>query len=144
LTKQTPSTQLSFAASWRDDSRGPMQIISGPVGKSKVHFQAPESRNLKTEMRQFLTWANGKKKEDSLLRAGIAHLWLDWLLSCLDRARANSESFLAVVKIYLCFGGSRKKRSNQFRYICRMNKILRVFEILLSAPLLWYSLHLMV
>ncbi len=39
-------------------------------------------------------------------------------------------------KNYLCFGGSQKKRSNRFRYTCPMNKIMRVFEILLSAPLL--------
>lgn len=61
--------------SWRDDSEGPMQVISGPMGKTKVHFQAPAVKRLKKEMQMFLKWFNGKKAEDSILRAGIAHLW---------------------------------------------------------------------
>lgn len=59
----------------RDDRKGPMQVISGPIGKPKVHFQALDAERLKLEMRLFLTWFNGKKPMDSILRAGLAHLW---------------------------------------------------------------------
>lgn len=84
---------------WRDDSAGPMQVVSGPIGKPKVHFQAPEAEKLKKEMRQFLAWANGKKTEDSLLRAGIAHLWFVTIHPFEDGngriARAIADMFLA-------------------------------------------------
>lgn len=63
------------AGGLRDDGTGPMQVISGPVGKPKVHFQAPDAERLRLEMRLFLTWFNGKKSRDSILRAGVAHLW---------------------------------------------------------------------
>ncbi len=52
-----------------------MQVISGPLGKARVHFRAPEAKRLKKEMSEFLKWFNGKKSVDSILCAGIAHLW---------------------------------------------------------------------
>lgn len=60
---------------WRDDHAGPMQVISGPVGRPKVHFEAPEASRLKSEMREFLRWFNAKKPVDPLLKAALAHLW---------------------------------------------------------------------
>ena len=60
---------------WRDDKNGPMQIISGPVGRNKVHFEAPAAELLNTEMKRFLVWFNAKKGYDEVLKAGIAHLW---------------------------------------------------------------------
>ena len=60
---------------WRDDSDGPMQVVSGPVGKSKVHYQAPDADHLNQEMKVFLAWFNSKKRLDAVLKAAIAHLW---------------------------------------------------------------------
>jgi len=60
---------------WRDDSAGPMQVVSGPMGKERVHFQAPAAGLLNREMRAFLAWFNGKKDMDAVLKAGVAHLW---------------------------------------------------------------------
>ena len=61
---------------YRDESAGPMQVVSGALGKEKVHFQAPESDALESEMTSFLTWINNVDKEiDPVLKAGIAHLW---------------------------------------------------------------------
>jgi len=55
----------------------PMQVVSGRVDKPKVHFEAPPREQLDTELNQFLDWFNHPPKNlDSLLRAGIAHLWL--------------------------------------------------------------------
>ena len=60
---------------WRDDAAGPMQVISGPLGKSHVHFQAPPARSLAPQMRGFLRWFNNPPGHDGLLRAAVAHLW---------------------------------------------------------------------
>jgi Fic family protein len=60
---------------WRDDSDGPMQVVSGPEGRKKVHYQAPEADQLNKEMKEFLAWFNSKKSVDAVLKAAIAHLW---------------------------------------------------------------------
>lgn len=60
---------------WRDDKVGPMQVVSGPTGREKVHFQAPDASQIDKEMRTFLTWFNGKKPMDGVLKAALAHLW---------------------------------------------------------------------
>lgn len=60
---------------WRNDSQGPMQVISGPIGRPKVHFVAPAADRLEREMGRFLQWFDGNEREDPLLKAAIAHLW---------------------------------------------------------------------
>ena len=60
---------------WRTPEAGPMQIVSGPVGREKVHFEAPDAGRLENEMGSFLEWFENKSNLDSVLRAGIAHLW---------------------------------------------------------------------
>ena len=61
---------------WRDDSRGPMQIVSGALGRERVHFEAPAAKRLRKEMAALLKWFNEPDETDPVLRAGIAHLWL--------------------------------------------------------------------
>ena len=61
---------------WRDDVAGPMQVVSGPIGRQRVHFQAPPARALPDEITRFLNWINGPADEPPLLRAGLGHLWL--------------------------------------------------------------------
>jgi Fic family protein len=60
---------------WRDDSRGPMQVVSGPVGREKVHFAAPAAATLDAEMSAFLDWFNADDGTDAVTKAGLAHLW---------------------------------------------------------------------
>lgn len=60
---------------WRDDRTGPMQVISGPMGKERIHFVAPAAKRLQQEMAGFLTWFNGVKPKDDVLKSAIAHLW---------------------------------------------------------------------
>jgi Fic family protein len=60
---------------WREDSTGPMQVVSGPVGKEKVHYEAPPATRLPIEMAKFLAWFEEPKDMDPLLTAGLAHLW---------------------------------------------------------------------
>lgn len=60
---------------WRDDAKGPMQVVSGPIDRERVHFEAPAAGLLEKEMKAFLDWFNGDDDTDLVLRAGIAHLW---------------------------------------------------------------------
>jgi Fic family protein len=63
-------------ADWRDDSAGPMQVVSGVFGHERVHYQAPPASSLEQEMNSFLSWFNSKNTDiDLLLKAGLAHLW---------------------------------------------------------------------
>lgn len=60
---------------WRTIEAGPMQVISGPVGKEKVHFEAPNAKLLNNEMKAFLKWFESDDDIDPVIKAGIAHLW---------------------------------------------------------------------
>lgn len=64
-----------IAGDWRDDAKGPMQVVSGPVGKQKIHYQAPPAKKLAKEVAAFLKWFESEKEIDPLLAAGQAHLW---------------------------------------------------------------------
>ena len=69
------------AGDWRDDSKDAMQVISGPISREKVHFEAPAAKRLQHEMDAFLAWVNnanspsGDEVIDPVLKAAIAHLW---------------------------------------------------------------------
>ncbi len=60
---------------WRDDNTGPMQVISGPIGKEHVHYEAPRAERVEGEMRAFLEWFEAGPEMDLVLRAAEAHLW---------------------------------------------------------------------
>lgn len=60
---------------WRTVEVGPMQVVSGPIGKEKVHFEAPSAERLEKEMKVFLAWLEAEDNTDPVIRAGIAHFW---------------------------------------------------------------------
>jgi Fic family protein len=60
---------------WRDDRTAPMQVVSGPVGRERVHFEAPTADRFEEEMRRFLEWFNGDTTTEPVLKAALAHLW---------------------------------------------------------------------
>jgi Fic family protein len=60
---------------WRDDSLGPMQVVSGPVQRRRVHYEAPPAATLHAEVSEFLRWFNAPYDDDHVIMAGIAHLW---------------------------------------------------------------------
>lgn len=64
-----------IVAEWRKDTTGPMQVVSGALGKEKVHFQAPNSSRIEKEMRLFLDWFNNDLTTESVIKAAVAHLW---------------------------------------------------------------------
>ncbi len=64
--------QPIIVGAWRT---GPMQVVSGPIGREKIHFKAPAAEQLETEMNQFLAWFNTSNNIDPVLKAGLAHFW---------------------------------------------------------------------
>jgi len=61
--------------SWRTLEVGPMQVISGPIGHEKVHYEAPSADKLEKEMQDFINWFDNECSIDLVLKAGIAHFW---------------------------------------------------------------------
>lgn len=61
---------------WRDNTHEPMEVVSGPIGKERVHFEAPPAVRVPSEMAAFLGWFNSEMPVfDPVLKAGLAHLW---------------------------------------------------------------------
>lgn len=104
-------------ADWRKDTTGPMQVVSGAMGKGKVHFQAPDSSLVGTEMNHFLDWFNKNIEIDLVIKAALAHLWFvtihpfddgngritraltDMLLAQSDRSTQRFYSMSAQIRI---------------------------------------------
>ncbi|WP_324680721.1 Fic family protein [Hymenobacter sp. GOD-10R] len=57
---------------WRT---GPMQVVSGPLGRERIHYEAPPAEAVDAQMQQFLAWFNAPLDLDPVLRAAIAHFW---------------------------------------------------------------------
>lgn len=73
-TGRSGMTKISVGA-WRDEASGPMQVVSGPMGREKVHYEAPAAARLEPEMAAFVAWFNGDVPLDPVLKAACAHLW---------------------------------------------------------------------
>lgn len=73
-TGRSGMTKIIVGA-WRDSASGPMQVVSGPLGRERIHFQAPEARRLDGEMKAFLEWFDGSVDIDPVIKSAIAHLW---------------------------------------------------------------------
>ena len=68
----TTADRYNDAGAWRT---GPVQVVSGHVGRERVHFEGPEPGRVPGEMSAFLDWFNSPPETDGVLRAGMAHLW---------------------------------------------------------------------
>ena len=74
-TGRSGRTKIKSGA-WRDDRSGPMQVVSGPIGRERVHYEAPAAKRLRQDMRAFRRWFNnGGEPSDPVLKAAVAHLW---------------------------------------------------------------------
>jgi Fic family protein len=73
-TGRSGMTKIIVGA-WRDDASGPMQVVSGPHGRERIHYQGPAADRLEDEMKRFLEWFNGDAPIDPVLKAAVAHLW---------------------------------------------------------------------
>ncbi|MFT3677714.1 MAG: Fic family protein [Chitinophagaceae bacterium] len=109
---------------WRNNTPDdPMQVVSGAIGREKVHFVAPESARLETEMKRFISWFNEDRKMDPVLKAAVAHLWfvtihpfddgngrLARALTDMQLARADDTS----QRFYSMSAQIRKERSDYY------------------------------
>lgn len=68
-------TQKITVGGWRTVASGDMQVVSGPIGRERVHFQAPPADRMDGQMEAFFQWFNGEQGLDDVLKAGVAHLW---------------------------------------------------------------------
>ncbi len=73
-TGQSGLTPIRVGA-WRDDANGPMQVVSGPMHRRRVHYEAPPAHRLPAEMADFLIWYETYQELDPVVKAGLAHLW---------------------------------------------------------------------
>ena len=118
-------------ADWRKDTTGPMQVVSGAIGKEKVHFQAPDSDLVENEMLLFLDWFNNYDKTDLVLKAAIAHLWFVTIHPFEDGngriARAMSDMILARAdksnqRFYSMSAQIRKERKGYYEILEKTQK----------------------
>jgi Fic family protein len=116
---------------WRDDANGPMQVVSGPIGRQRVHYEAPPAHRLEAEMRRFLDWFNGEPRPEGLLRAGLAHLWFVTIHPFEDgngrvaRAIANqalAQSEASGQRFYSVSSQIRQERSDYYDMLERTQK----------------------
>jgi Fic family protein len=115
---------------YRNDQKGPMQVVSGPVGREKVHYQAPAAEKLPTEMQAFVTFINTDNL-DNILKAGIAHLWFVILHPFEDGngriARALSDLLLArsensSLRFYSMSSQIKKSRNSYYEILEQTGK----------------------
>jgi Fic family protein len=97
-----------IVGAWRDDREGPMQVISGPIGRKRVHFEAPPAEQIPEETARFLEWFNQPKGIDPLLASGLAHFWL---ISLHPFADGNGRIARAIADMVLAQGENSSQRS---------------------------------
>jgi Fic family protein len=112
---------------WRPQEAGPMEVVSGPEGRRRVHFEAPAAARLDREMTAFLDWFNGGPENlDPALKAGIAHLWFVTIhpfedgngrigRAIADMALARSEK--TAQRFYSISAQIRKEREEYYNYL---------------------------
>ena len=92
---------------WRTGARGPMQVVSGPIGRETVHFEAPAAELVPREMERFLDWCNTESDLDSVLRAAIAHFWFVTIHPFED---GNGRIARAIAELWLARADGTKRR----------------------------------
>jgi Fic family protein len=92
-------TRPIAVGTWRPVEAGPMQVVSGPIGRERIHFEAPPAEKVPREMARFIEWCNAEDGVDPVLRAAVAHFWFVTIHPFEDGngrlARALADLFLA-------------------------------------------------
>jgi Fic family protein len=128
---------------WRDDAEGPMQVVSGPIGRQRVHYEAPPAPRVEAEMHAFLEWFNGPSGVEGLLRAGLSHLWFVTIhpfedgngriaRAIADQALAQSEA--SGQRFYSVSSQIRTERSDYYDMLERTQK----GDVDVTAWLVWF------
>lgn len=128
---------------WREDTTGPMQVISGAMGKRKIHFEAPASEKLVHEMEILLNWVNKEERLDPILKAGVAHFWFVTIHPFEDGngriARGLTELLLARAdglseRYYSMSAQIRKERKSYYEILEKSQK----GKVDITAWLTWF------
>jgi Fic family protein len=123
--------QKITVGNWRTDSGGPMQVVSGPIGRQKVHYEAPPAARIGKEMKRFLSWFGERGSTDPLLVAGLAHLWFVTIHPFDDGngriARAIADMALArseenTQRFYSMSAQIRRERNDYYNMLERTQK----------------------
>ena len=119
------------AGAWRDDTTGPMQVVSGPIGRERVHFEALAASRLDHEISVFLDWFNAPAETDNVLKAALAHLWFVTMHPLDDGngrvARAIADMLLArseqsSQRFYSMSAQIRHERADYYKVLERTQK----------------------
>ena len=108
-----------------------MQVVSGPIGRQRVHFEAPPADRLETETRRFLDWINGESGEPPLIKAGLAHLWFVTLHPFDDgNGRiASVTSFERVDPTGQTLGNANSVASRQYKWHDSQGRLTAVADL---------------
>ncbi len=113
---------------WRSDERGPMQVVSGAMGRERVHFQAPEAGRLEAEMQLFLDWFNAEQPPlDPVLKSGIAHLWFV-TLHPFDDGNGRIARAIADLQLSKAEGSPQRFYSMSAQIRAQRNEYYRLLE----------------
>jgi Fic family protein len=128
---------------WRTDLKGPMQVVSGVIGKETIHFQAPAASIVDREMARFIKWFNMEDNNDQIIKSAIAHLWFVTVHPFEDGngriARALAEMLLArsdrsSLRFYSMSARIRTDRKEYYRVLEKTQK----GDLDITEWLLWY------
>lgn len=118
-------------ADWRKDTKGSMQVVSGPLGREKVHFEAPSAERIDSEIDKLLDWIENEMEVDPVLKAAISHLWFVTIHPFEDGngriTRAITEMILArsdksVKRFYSMSAQIRVERKQYYEVLERTQK----------------------
>lgn len=130
-------------AAWRDHEKGPMQVVSGAMGKERVHYEAPDAGRLAKEMKVFLKWFNSSVTTDLVLKSAIAHFWF---VSIHPFDDGNGRIARAIADMVLAKADADKQRFYSMSAQIRLQR-KAYYEVLeknqrgqldISTWLLWY------
>ena len=123
-TGRSGTVKITVGA-WRTGP-DPMQVVSGPIGRQRVHFEAPSAERVDNEMSQFLGWFSSPPSMDPVIRAAVAHLWFLTVHPFDDGngriARAITEMVLAQAdgseqRFYSMSSGIDARRNDYYRIL---------------------------
>lgn len=128
---------------WRDDSTGPMQVVSGGMGREQVHFQAPDAGILDKEMNVFIHWFNQEDKMDPVIKAAIAHLWFV-TIHPFDDGNGRIARAITDLQLSRADGSSQRFYSMSAQIQLERNRYYEILEhtqkgdLDITAWLLWF------
>jgi len=112
---------------WRDNGKGPMQVVSVSLGREMAHFEAPDATRIEDEMKQFLAWFNSSVNIDPVIKSGIAHLWFV-TIHPFDDGNGRIARVIADMQLARTEGSGERYYSMSSQIRKRRNEYYTIFE----------------